>query len=146
MATATVAELSRVNQWILSTLETDQSIFGAVGTRIYADQAPQGAASPMIVFSFLGGADKVITGSSRLTQTLYLVRAIAAGLSYDIVDDVADRIEAVLAVPDGGQIVRNVRITSVAREQPFQRKDAENGVPYVHMGGFYRIRFQPSSQ
>lgn len=127
-------------------LGNDSSILGKVGTRIYVDQAPQNAASPMVVFSFLGGADKVITGSARLTQCLYLVRAIAAGLSYDIVDDIADRIEAVMTVPDAGQIVRDVRITSCAREQPHQRKDAENGVPYVYMGGFYRIRFQPSSQ
>lgn len=146
MATATVSELSRVNEWILSTLSNDSGIFGKVGQRIYVDQAPQTAISPMVVFSFLGGADKLITGSSRLTQSLYLVRAIAAGLSYDLVDDIADRIEAVLVVPQQGQIVRDVRITSCAREQPHQRKDAENGVPYVYMGGFYRIRFQPASQ
>ena len=146
MATQTVAELSRVNEWLFSTLSLDLAIFGKVNNRIYADQAPQEAGSPMIVFSFLGGADKLITGSARLTQTLYLVRAIAKGLSYDIVDDIADRIVAVLTVPDAGQIVRDVRITSCSREQPHQRKDAENGVPYVYMGGFYRIRFQPASQ
>ncbi len=146
MATATVSELSRVNEWILSVLSNDSGIFGKVGTRIYADQAPQTAASPMVVFSFLGGADKLITGSARLTQSLYLIRAIAAGLSYDLVDDIADRIEAVITVPDSGHIVRDVRITSAAREQPHQRKDASEGVPYVYMGGFYRIRFQPASQ
>lgn len=146
MPTTTVSELSRVNEWLLGVLANDSGIFGKVGTRIYADQAPQGAASPLVVFSFLGGADKLITGTARLTQTLYLVRAISAGLSYDLVDDIADRIEAVLTVPDAGQIVREVRITSCAREQPHQRKDAENGVPYVYMGGFYRIRFQPSGQ
>lgn len=146
MPTTTVAELSRVNEWVHGVLQGDPGISSKVGTRVYVDQAPQTAASPMVVFSFLGGADKLITGSSRLTQSLYLVRAISAGLSYDLVDDIADRIEAVLTVPQAGQIVRDVRITSCAREQPHQRKDAENGVPYVYMGGFYRIRFQPSSQ
>jgi hypothetical protein len=43
-----------------------------------------------------------------------------------------------------GDIVRDVRISTVTREQPHQRKDMENGQPVVYLGGFYRIKYQPA--
>jgi hypothetical protein len=146
MPATTVAELSRVNEWILSSLIGDPALSNLISQRVYADQAPQGAISPMVVFSFLGGSDRLVTGSTRLSRCLYLIRGIAQGSSYSLVNVVADRIEAAMFVPQAGTIVRAVRITTVFREQPFQRKDDENGIPYVHMGGIYRIGFQPSIQ
>jgi hypothetical protein len=77
---------------------------------------------------------------------LYLVRAIGDGSSYNPIEGIADRIDAVLAVPTQGTIIRDVRITSCNREQPHQRKDSVNGIPVVYLGGFYRIRFQPADQ
>lgn len=141
-----VAELSRINQWMIQQLRSDPVIRTQTAGRVYADMAPQGTTGKMVVFSFLGGADKLLTSRSRLTGVLYLVRAIADGSSYDLVESVADRIEAVLVVPDEGTVVREVRLMSCFREQPHQRKDAENGVPVVYMGGFYRVRFQPANQ
>jgi hypothetical protein len=146
MPASTVAELSRVNEWLMMVLAGDPALSSLVGDRVYVDQAPQEAETPMVVAAFLGGADKVLTTSARLTHTLYLVRAIAEGSSYDLVSQIADRIEAVMWVPQQGTVLGSVRITSVFREQPHQRRDAENGIPFVYMGGFYRVRVQPSFQ
>lgn len=140
------ADLSRVDQWLYQTLNTDAVLTTAVGGRIYVDEAPEGAVAPMVVYAYLGGSDKLLTLSARLSSVLYLVRAIGDGSSYDAIETVADRIDAVLTVPNQGTIVRDVRITSCSREQPHQRKDAAFGVPTVYLGGFYRIRFQPSDQ
>jgi hypothetical protein len=140
----TVADLTRVNQWIDLTLKDDLELAGMVFRRVYSDEAPQNGAAPLVVYAFLGGTDKQVTSRGRLSSVLYLVRAIADGSSYDTVEPIADRIEALLTVPDQGVIVRDVRITSVYREQPHQRKDAQYGKPMVYLGGFYRIRYQPA--
>jgi hypothetical protein len=142
-----VADLSRVNQWIDTRLRNDRIISDHVADRVYSDEVPQGALPPMVVYAYLGGADKLLTARARTSSALYLIRAIAEGSSYDDVESLADRIEAALTVlPNTGVVVRDVQIMSCAREQPHQRKDAQFGKPSVYMGGFYRVRFQPIDQ
>lgn len=139
------ADISRVDQWLLSVMSTDITLVTAVSSRIYGDMAPQNATLPLVLFAYLGGADKVLTFRTRFTNAIYLVRAVGAGSSYNAIEAIADRIDDVLitALPDQGIILRDIRVTSCTREQPHQRKDMENGVPTVYLGGFYRIRYQP---
>lgn len=141
-----VADLTRVDEWMNQVLTGDLRLEELVGGRIYSDEAPQGAAAPMVVYAFLGGADKLLTSRSRLTSALYLVRAIGDGSSYDAIEPIADRIEAVLTIPDAGTIIREVRLMSCQREQPHMRKDSAFGKPTVYLGGFYRVRYQPVDQ
>lgn len=141
-----VAELSRVNSWIMDVLSGDGSLQAMVQGRVYVDQAPEHATTPLVIFAFLGGSDKVLTSTGRLTQVLYLIRAVAENGTYDDVAPLADRIEAALTLPEQGTVVDQVRITTVFREQPHQRMDSQYGVRTVYMGGFYRIRFQPANQ
>lgn len=138
------ADSSRVNQWIRNTFVNDGPLSTAVGGRIYTDYAPQGAITPMVVSLYLGGSDKVRTRTSRLTNTLYLIRAVADGSSYDAIEPIADRIDELLTVPDVGVLVRDIRIASCLRDQPHQRKDEEFGKPVVYLGGIYRIQYQPA--
>jgi hypothetical protein len=129
-------------------LAADHTIQTAVGTRIYSDQAPQGATTPLLIFAFLGGSDRLLALRGRLSSVLYLVRAVDNGSSYEPIADVADRIDEILttSVPDRGTIIDDTRITSCFREQPHQRKDNSEGVPTVYLGGYYRIGFQPAFQ
>lgn len=125
-------------------LSGDTTLNAGVGGRIYADEAPQGAHAPMVIFAYLGGTERIRPlRDGRFTTALYLVRAIADGSSYETIEPIADRIDAVLTLGDQGTIVRDVRMTSIFREQPHQRKDSENGKPSVYLGGFYRLYFQP---
>lgn len=139
-----MSDLTRVDEWIYDLLSGDLQVGGAVGGRVYADAAPQNAGTPMVLFSFLGGSDKVLTFQRRLTNAIYLIRAIAQGSSYNTLEPIVDRIDTILNVPTQGTYLRGVLITNVIREQPHQRKDIEDGVPYVYLGGFYRVRYQPS--
>jgi len=140
------ADVTRIDQWIYSTLSSNATLNTLVGGRIYGDMAPQGATFPLILFSFLGGADKVLTFRSRFTNAIYLIRAVGRGSSFNSVEEVADGIDTLLSqIPDNGIVVRDIRIASCTREQPHQRKDMESGVPTVYLGGFYRIRYQPST-
>ena len=45
------AELARVEQWMYSTLSGDATVNSIMGTRIYADEAPQGTGFPLIIFA-----------------------------------------------------------------------------------------------
>lgn len=139
------ADISRIDQWVYGVLGGDITLAAAVSSRIYGDMAPQGAAMPLVLFSFLGGADKVLTLRTRLTNAIYLIRAVASGSSYNTAEAIADRMDLLLtsALPDLGTVVRDIRVSSCTREQPHQRKDMENGVPVVYLGGFYRIKYQP---
>jgi hypothetical protein len=146
ITTHTVSDLVRVNQWLWQVLHGDGVLASLTGGRVYIDQAPQGVTGLMVVAAFLGGSDKLVTSRRRLTRMLYLVRAISEGSSYDLVSRAADRIEAVLTVPDLGTIIDDVRISTCFREQPHQRRDAESGIPIVYLGGVYRIETQPAFQ
>jgi hypothetical protein len=139
------ADISRIDQWIYGILGGDLALSTAVSNRVYGDMAPQGASMPLVLFSYLGGADKVLTLRTRFTNAIYLIRAVASGSSYNTVETIADRMDLLLttAIPDLGVVVRDIRVSSCTREQPHQRKDMENGVPTVYLGGFYRIRYQP---
>lgn len=139
------ADLSRVNQWLYNVLSQDVLLSNMVGGRIFVDEAPQNTGLPLVLFSFLGGADRVQTLRSRLTNAIYLVRAVGSGSSYDAIENLADRIDEVLFVPEQGVLLRDIRIASCSREQPHQRKDFENGVATVYLGGFYRVRYQPAT-
>jgi hypothetical protein len=138
------ADTTRVNEWIWGVLHGDLQISTAVGGRVFVDYAPQGTVSPMVIAAYLGGADKVRTRTSRLTNALYLIRASGEGSSYDPIEAIADRMDEILTVPDNGTTVRDIRIASCIREQPHQRKDEEFGKPVVYLGGFYRIQYQPA--
>ena len=139
------ADLSRIDQWIMGILAGDITLATSVSSRIYGDMAPQGSSMPLVLFSYLGGADKVLTLRTRFTNAIYLIRAVGGGSSYNAIETIADRIDELLttSLPDQGTIVRDIRVSSCTREQPHQRKDMENGVPTMYLGGFYRIRYQP---
>jgi hypothetical protein len=137
------AELARVEQWLYSTLAADPTIAGVVGTRIYADEAPQEAAFPLIVFAHIGNVDVLNSfGNGRVAKVIYLVRAVAKGSSVNPILSVADRFDPLL-------LVNNVTVgtTYINYVQHFQhaiRKDSENGVPLSYLGSYYYIFCQPA--
>jgi hypothetical protein len=140
------AEVARVNVWMRSVLAGDSALNTAVSGRIYSEEAPQGAPEPMVIFAHLGGSLRVRTMTGHMLTSLYLVRAIADGSSFDTITPLADRIDAVMTVPSGGTVVDGVRVTRVRVDQPHQRKDASEGRPVVYLGAIYRVDFQPASQ
>jgi hypothetical protein len=137
------AELARVEQWIYTTLAADPTVANAVGTRIYADEAPQGATFPLIIFAHIGNVDTLRTlGTGRVSKTIWLVRAIDKGSSaLGTVKTVADRFDSLLLVTD--TVVDGVRFSS-QHDQHAIRKDSENGVPLSYLGSYYLIFCQPA--
>ena len=138
------ADLASVDEWIYDVLSNDLQLSTMVSGRIYSNLAPQGAALPMVIFAFLGGSDKIQTFRSRFTNAIYLIRAINQSSSIKALRTIADRVDELLFVPEQGVFINDILISTVIREQPHERADMENGVPTVYLGGFYRVRYQPS--
>ena len=136
------AELTEVDQWIYARLHTDGELGDLVGERIYSEAAPQGTTGRLIIFGYLGGADRM-QSSIRVSYFLYLIRAVAESASFTAVKRAAERIDAVMSIPMEGIDLDTVQIFSVVRDQAHKRFDQENGIPVVYLGGIYRIRTQP---
>jgi hypothetical protein len=133
------AALSRVDQWIYDTLTADGALAAWATGGIWSESAPQGTTGNLVIFAWQGGSHR----KPAMSYSLFLVRAVAEGESFAAVEDAADRIDTQLmtTIPVGGLLYRGVRLFPVQRDQPHQRKDAENGVPVVYLGNVYRFWF-----
>lgn len=138
------AELARVEQWMYTTLAADPTIAGIVGTRIYADEAPQEAAFPMIVFAHIGNVDVLRSGANgRMAKSIFLVRAAGLGSSTaGSLKTVADRFDPLLLVQN--VTVDGVRIGYVQHDQHHIRKDSSDGIPVSYIGSYYLVFTSPA--
>ena len=113
-----------------------------VGSRIYADEAPQGATPPYIVFNVMGGFDDLTeVGATRVwANLLYLVKVIGLGTSYTALQTTADAIDTRLNRTSGA-VGSTHYVDSCVREQPFRMPETTpSGVSYRHIGGLYRLK------
>src|SRR5262245_51343272 len=122
------AELARVEQWIYSQLVGDATVTGVVGTRIYADEVPQGVAFPLVLFAHIGNVDTLRPfGTGRVNKAIFIVRAVGQGSSAQgSLKTVADRFDTLLLT--AGVTVDGVHL-STQHDQHTIRKDSENGIP-----------------
>jgi hypothetical protein len=132
-------ETSRVSQWIVQAMRADAQLVSWADGGIWMDQAPQGTSGKVVLAAWQGGSHRKVA----MSYSIYLVRAIAQGASYDLVESAADSIDRQMTttVPTEGLDFRDIRIARIDRDQPHQRKDDENGVPYVYLGNTYRVWF-----
>lgn len=137
------ADLARVQQWLYTTLSGDATIAGVVGSRVFAEQAPQEAELPLVLFAHIGNVDVLRTiGLGRVARTLWLVRAVGNGESVQgSLRTVADRFDPLLI--KSNIVVDNVLINTVQHDQFHVRSDAETGVPVSYIGSYYLIFCQP---
>lgn len=134
-----MSELWRLDEWLFETLGADYALKAWANGGIHADSAPQGTKGNLVIFAFQGGSHR----KQPISYALYLVRAVAEGRSFDLVGEAADRIDRqMLSLPQEGAVNRGLHIIRVQRDQPHQRKDAENGIPVVYLGGVYRAWFE----
>lgn len=140
---ASGAELARVEQWMYSQLAGDATVTSVVGTRIFADEAPQGADFPLVIYAHIGNVDVLRTfGTGRVCKTIMLVRVVGKGSSVqgDILT-VADRFDPLLLT--SGVTVDGVHL-STQHDQHHVRKDSENGIPLSYLGSYYLVFSQPA--
>lgn len=113
-----------------------------LSSRIYADEAPQGATLPYVVFNVQGAFDDLTeVGAVRVWAVLlYLVRVIGKGTSYAALQSTADAIDARLH-RSSGPAGSTAYVDACVREQPFRLPETtSSGEQYRHLGGLYRLR------
>jgi hypothetical protein len=141
-----IAEPTRAERWLYLQLSSDPTIAGIVGTRIYANVAPQTVTTyPMVVFQMLGSAEDVRgSGPSIIWSKLtYLVKAITSGNSATSLQTLVDRIMTVLHTSKGG--TADAAIDYCVRKRPFRMATVENNTQYQHLGGEFEIAVRAAS-
>lgn len=116
----------------------------ASATSVYTQEAPQGAAYPMVVFNKQAGTDDN-DNPHRARQLLYQVKAIVAskqatGADYTLKDALAidEQIDAALHL-------KPLTVTGwtnfwIVRESDVLYDEDASGKRFYHAGGLYRLR------
>ena len=135
-------ETALVDSWISATLLASTDVTDIVSTRVYLDVAPETAAFPFIIYQLQDSSDVRGVGTFRvMSDTLYVVKGVAAVASFALLGDLAEAIDAALntITPEavtGGTIIGSVR------ENPFRLTEKDGGQEFRHLGGIYRIYAQ----
>lgn len=131
-------------EWMYTTLVADATVTGIVGTRIYAEEAPQEAAFPLIVFAHIGNVDQFRSGNNgRVNKAIWLVRVVAAGSSVEgNVKTVANRFDPLLLQQN--VLYGGVLINYVQHDQDHVRADSQEGIPFSYLGSYYLVYSQPA--
>lgn len=131
-------------KWIYQTLSADATITGVVGTRIFAEEAPQESTFPMVVFSHIGNVDTFRPWSfGYVNKAIWLVRVVVEGSSVDgNAVTVAKRFNPLLLQKN--IVVDDVRINLVQHDQDHVRADSQEGVPLSYLGSYYLVFSQPA--
>lgn len=135
-----ILETSVIDTFLYTTLTNDPTITGIIGTRCYADFAPQGTIFPNIIFQLQAATDLNAVSSQRVyINSVYVVKAVVETASYGgTIATLAQRIDALLHRQQ--KAISNVGYIWCRREQPFRLAEVtDGGKQYRHMGGIYRI-------
>ena len=138
-----VSEIQQAKVWLYEALHDNSDIESIVGTRIYADYAPNvpsARAYPYILFNYMGGNDVDGLGTARIfSEPLFQVRAVFEGRPDDdarLLDKRIDDVLQVAAYQQSGDYYFTSR-----RESPVDRleTDPSTGKRYFNLGGMYRL-------
>lgn len=129
-------ETASIEGWLAATLKADTALMALV-TGIYANQAPQGAAYPFLLFSQQAGTDVNTLGARALVKAVYWIRVAMRGNSTEIATAAMDRVEALLQNVTGS---RDGLTLTLYRLQPVTAPpENRGGIRYTQAGAFYRI-------
>lgn len=134
-------ELLAAREWLYAKLAADATLTGIVGTRIYAELAPENATFPFVLVTEMSpGNDLRVVGTGRIwSEPLFLVQAVDQTASYTgNIKTLATRIDAVLHGSSGP--ATDGTVWACVRERPFTMPETgPGGVQYRHLGGMYRV-------
>lgn len=135
-----VETVDLVETWLYSVLHGDVTLAGLVDGRVIGPVAALGDFEvPFVVFSLAGTRDITsVDGTIIDTSSIYTIKAVGAGSSWDAVRSIAARVHTLIhgkayTFPGGGSL-------TCVRERIVEYPEEEAGQQYRHLGGQYRIR------
>lgn len=138
----TTNELRGIDRFLYSTLTGNAALTALVGTGVYESVAPEGAATPFVVYGFHSATDVITMGGQfrAFTEPLYRIVAVNQEDGSDVVGQVADAIEAAVT---GLQNVtlqpENLTIMGIYRKMPLRLIEEINGKRFSTVGGLFRL-------
>lgn len=133
-------ESSYVATWLYGALSGDVTIAGLASV-VSEDPAPQGSAYPVLVFSLISAIDVQVHNAIRImVDSLWDIKAVDQNASYSRARSIMNRVDTILHRASG--TVTDAVVYSAVREQIFRFTEIDDGKPYRHLGGQYRIHVQ----
>lgn len=144
------AEQAMVTKWVIDRLKgapytaSFEAVVAGLGTRIYEDLAPEGTTYPFIVVQCQSPPRDIRgVGETRvMVDTLFLVKAVSQGTSYDPLTPIVKVIDTAMTSPQGGTVGADGLVFTSIREDQFSLTTVEAGTQFRHLGGEYRIQAQ----
>jgi hypothetical protein len=141
-------ELPLIEAWIYTRLSGDATVAGRVGSRIYAYQAPERTACPLVLFNYQGpdaGGDSRGIGTARvMARAAYQIKIITRSAPLDADIAVADRIDTIFqgAVTEesNGYLFTARRLSPVS----YLEQAPSSAEVFHHLGGLYVIHAHPA--
>lgn len=143
-------ELIGLDAFVVQQLSGDPTLSGLVGSRVYAEVAPQvdpatqvAPVYPLIVFSIPSSVDTNAYDQRAIVRATLRVLTIGEGGGYADIAPVDARVQALLQHPPVTPVVVGgvtYNILGGFRTNAYQYMQIENGVRYNYLGGdFYYL-------
>lgn len=137
-------EIHLAQKWIYDKLAAASDVTAAVSTRIYRNQAPEGAALPYVLFNFQAGSDVRGNCTRRLmTLPLFQIKVICKGAPTSAINTAVNKIDSLFqeAVTETSESY----VFSSRREFPIEYIEPwrDSGGFFTHYGGAYRLVIYP---
>lgn len=131
-------ETTLAKQFIYNTLINDSQITGYVGSRIFDQNVPEGTGFPAIVYQLYSpGYDLISVGGYRVwSDMLYTIKVIDKNTSFANASLIANRVDQLLHKTFNQQYF----VTECLRKWPYEYRESQPQVEFVHIGGVYNIK------
>lgn len=136
-----MSETLFVDQWLRNTLTAIPAVNNPTDGRMYADEAPQNAVYPLVLWSLQDSHDIIGQGTFRImTNCSYQVKVVGQTRSYWDLLPIYTAIDT--AIHGAAGSTDNANVFAVMRYNEFRMSEFVAGKDYRHLGGLYEILVQ----
>lgn len=104
---------------------------------IFYETAPQSAPFPYVIFNKQSGTPSYAMSGSPMENDIYLVKGVDRSDSADGVENISDRLHALLT--DSSLTISGRTHLYLRRESDVDYSEVVDGVTYRHSGSLYRL-------
>ena len=139
---ADINEMGLTADFVYEQLTGDVTLAALVGSRVYRNLAPPGAALPYVIFGFVASVDRNNVGSRSImfTRPILDIKGVVAGTDSAAADAIADAIHGAVNGKQRLDVsVGELIILGCRRENIIEFVELTEDQQYCHRGGEYRL-------
>ncbi len=136
--------MNEVRRAIYDRLTGDATLTGLLSTptAVFHQVAPADAATPFVVFHRQDGRPEHLYAGNEIQRDIWLVKAVDRGPSATRAEDIAARIQTLLADAPLNPVGRHH--VACYRDADVDYPEADAGETYRHVGATWRVITQPA--